>query len=215
MDDAQQQPHTQDALSEIDLFITELIDKRAEKNNEVINASTRERISRRIMAQLDIFILDCTLEKLTIEEQEFFRTMIEEKKSDEELREYAAAHITDYDDFIVDVLLDFEDAYLAGEFDSVDPRAAFITNLIEKKNLPNITPEIREEMSHDITQRLDEFIMTRTLARFSEEQLAAFKQMLSEKKTKAELQQFAMHSIADYASFLDETLMSFQEAYLS
>jgi hypothetical protein len=91
----------------------------------------------------------------------------------------------------------------------------FIDDLITEKGFINLTQEMREDISVNIKQRLDEYIIARSLAQFSEEEMEQFKNMLDEKKTKGELRQFAADHVADYPTFLTNTIAQFREAYLS
>lgn len=91
----------------------------------------------------------------------------------------------------------------------------FVDDLITEKGFPDLTQEMREDIAVHIKQRLDEYIMARSLAQFSNEEIEQFKHLLSEKKTKAELQQFAMDHVPDFPNFLITTIAQFREAYLS
>ena len=91
----------------------------------------------------------------------------------------------------------------------------FINNLIDQKQFADITPEFREEIAKDLMQRLDEYIMARSLTELSEEEMEQFNKLLDEKKSRAELQQFTMDHIADYPTFLDNALTDFENAYLA
>lgn len=203
----------QQANTEVQSFIKDLIDKRFD--GQKLSTEEEDKLQKLLFDQLGIFILESVYEKLPKEKQEEFKKLLEEKKSQEELREYAAKHIKQYDEFLLDVMLDFEDAYLAGVLDPQDPMRMFINDLIDRKKFTNLTPEQRDDIFSDIAQRLDEFIMALSLSQFSQEEIAQFKQLLAEKKSQGELQQFAIEHIADYPKFLDETLLKFQEAYLA
>jgi len=91
----------------------------------------------------------------------------------------------------------------------------FIEELIEEKGFKDLTHKMREEMTQDIKKSLDEFVIVRSLAQFSEEETQQFNQMLNEKKSGSELQQFITEHISDYETFLSETIIAFREAYLS
>jgi len=91
----------------------------------------------------------------------------------------------------------------------------FINELIDEKGFENLTHEMREQMSQDIKKRFDEFVIIRSLAQLSEEETQQFRQMLNDKKSGTELQQFITEHIADYETFLAETVVKFREAYLA
>ena len=204
---------SQEAVAEVNTFIRDLIDKRIQEG-QTLAVEERENLQKLLLDQLGIFILESIYQEMSEEQQLELKKMIGEKKSLDELRGYAASHIDNYDEFVMDVMLDFEDAYLAGDLDQ-DATSAYINSLIERKNFSNLTPEQREDIFQDIAKRLDEYIMARSLAQFTEEEITGFKQLLAEKKTKAELQQFTMDHITDYPKFLDDTLGKFEEAYLA
>lgn len=203
-------------IDNLDSFIDELIEKK-QAQGQTAEPQERDALHTTLMDQLGIFMLESTYQELSEEQQQEFKKLFDEKKALTELHEYAVSHIDNYDDFMSGVMVDFEEAYLSGELDSSeDPtKAAYINDLIDRKNFANLTPEFRKEVFEDATKKLDEYIMARSLAQFSEEEIAQFKKLLEEKKTQGELQQFAMDHITDYPTFLDDTLSQFEEAYLS
>lgn len=90
----------------------------------------------------------------------------------------------------------------------------YIDNLIDQKGYPDLTPEVREELRNDIRVRLNDFIMARVIAAFSDEDVAAFEELLKQNKTQAELQQFAADHIPNFTDFLTDVLLEFQGVYL-
>ena len=93
--------------------------------------------------------------------------------------------------------------------------APFINDLLKSKGYTDEQNEKKELMRQDLTKKLDDFIMVRTITEFSKEDLTKFQNLLDEKKPKAELQQFAIDHIPDYTTFLTSLLIEFQEVYLS
>jgi|SRR6185369_1686810 len=91
----------------------------------------------------------------------------------------------------------------------------FINTLIDQRGYQDAAPEIREEIYKDLKLRIDEFIMTRTVAQFTDEELTAYETLLDEGKSPEELRQFAVDHIPDYSDFLTGTMLSFQDSYLS
>lgn len=91
----------------------------------------------------------------------------------------------------------------------------FIDELISEKGFIHLTSEMRDTLAKHVKERLDEYIMARSLTQFSEEEIEQFKKLLAEKKTKAELRQFAREHVSDYPTFLTNTISQFREAYLS
>ncbi len=205
---------SQQEVTDINSFIDELIDKRQVEEKK-ISPQEREALQSTLIDQLGIFMLQSIYEELPEEQQKALNQLVDEGKPLSDIRHFAAVSIANYDQFIIDVMLDFEDAYLEGEFDQNDATSTFINHLIDQKQFANLTPELREEIFADIEQRLDEFIIARSIAQLTDEEVTHFKKMMEEKKTRSELQQYTMDHIADYPKFLDDTLNSFQEAYLA
>lgn len=90
----------------------------------------------------------------------------------------------------------------------------YLDGLIDQKNYPDLTPEIREELKNDLRMRLNDFIMARIVAQFSDEDLTAFEELLKAQKPQEELQQFAVDHIPDFTTFLTDVLIEFQGVYL-
>lgn len=90
----------------------------------------------------------------------------------------------------------------------------YINNLIDQKGYPDLTPEVREELKNDIRVRLNDFIMARVIAAFSDEDVDTFEELLKQNKSQAELQQFAAEHIPNFTDFLTNVLLEFQSVYL-
>lgn len=90
----------------------------------------------------------------------------------------------------------------------------YIDNLIDQKGYPDMDEAVREELKNDIRVRLNEFIMTRTISAFSDEDVEKFEELLNHRKPQSELQQFAMEHIPDFTNFLTDVLIEFQDVYL-
>jgi hypothetical protein len=95
---------------------------------------------------------------------------------------------------------------------SLDP---FINDLLEEKGYADAQSDVKESLQADLRKRVNEFIMARTITQLSEEDLTTFEKMLDEKKSSAELQQFAVDHIPDYTTFLASTLVEFQDVFLA
>jgi hypothetical protein len=91
---------------------------------------------------------------------------------------------------------------------------AYIEDLINQKNYPDLTPEVRDELKRDIALRLNDFIMARVIAAFTDEDVAAFEELLKQNKSQAELHQFAVEHIPNFTNFLTNVLIEFQSVYL-
>jgi hypothetical protein len=91
---------------------------------------------------------------------------------------------------------------------------AFVDGLIDQKGFTDLTPEVREELKSDIYQRLNDFIVARMIAAFSDEDVLKYEQLLKENKPQEELQQFAADHIPNFVDFLTNVLLEFQDVYL-
>lgn len=94
-----------------------------------------------------------------------------------------------------------------------DHLAEFIDELIDEKGYP-LVPAVREVVKKDLLDRLDDFIAAKVIAALSGDDLAAFDQMLKDKKTQEEVQKFVASHVPDYLSFLTQTLLEFRGVYL-
>ena len=95
---------------------------------------------------------------------------------------------------------------------TLDP---FVNDLLAAKGYGDVLPEVKEALVKDLRLRVDDFIMARTIAEFTDEELKQFEKMLDEKKPRAQLQQFAIDHIPDYTTFLASTLIEFQDVFLA
>ena len=91
----------------------------------------------------------------------------------------------------------------------------FVTKLINERGYSDAPETIKDELHKDLKTRLDEFIVTKTVAEFSEKELDEFEKLLEDNKSSEELKEFAMKHITDYQTFITSTLLTFQDAYLS
>lgn len=90
----------------------------------------------------------------------------------------------------------------------------FADKLIEEKDFPDITPEVRVELKNDILRRLDDFLAARIIAALSDTDVAAFEELLKQGKSDAEIQAFTTLKIPDFTNFLTNTLLEFRGVYL-
>lgn len=97
-----------------------------------------------------------------------------------------------------------------------DQLSALLDQLIDARFAgTELTPEVREEAKKDVLDRLNAFLLERTIDAFSDEDTQTFSQMMTDKKSIEELQQFAASHIPNYQEFMVNTLREFQEGYLS
>jgi Arc/MetJ-type ribon-helix-helix transcriptional regulator len=92
---------------------------------------------------------------------------------------------------------------------------SFIDILIDQRGYADASDDVREQLRSDLKQRLDEFVMTKTVSAFSKEELQEFERLFEENKPISELTEFVVEHIPDYHSFMTGTLVSFRDAYLS
>jgi hypothetical protein len=91
----------------------------------------------------------------------------------------------------------------------------YLDDLIDQKNYQDLSPEVREELRNDLQVRLNDFIMARIIAAFSDEDVAAFEELIKQGKSQGELQNFAAEHIPDFVTFLTTTMSEFQSIYLA
>ena len=92
--------------------------------------------------------------------------------------------------------------------------AEFIERLIAEKQFPDLTPEVKEEIKKDLTERLDDFIAAKFIAVLSDENVAKFEEMLKAGKPENEVQAFLTANVPNFTEFLTQTLLEFREVYL-
>jgi len=91
----------------------------------------------------------------------------------------------------------------------------FIDELLAKRHVPDVTPEIREEMKREAMERLDDFLLQRILEAFSEEDSDTFIAIIQEKKSQQELFDFAKEHITGYDDFMKSTFSDFAPAIVN
>lgn len=93
----------------------------------------------------------------------------------------------------------------------------FVDELINQKfadKINEVTPETREELRKDILMRLDEFVMSRVIAKLSDEDLATFENMIKEGKSNVEMQEFITQHVPDFVTFATDAFIEFRNVYL-
>src|SRR5258708_38368479 len=66
----------------------------------------------------------------------------------------------------------------------------FVEELIDASNYTDLLPAVREEMKKDLFSRLDDFILARMVAAYSEEDLKKFEHLLDTEASDEEIQAF-------------------------
>jgi len=95
-----------------------------------------------------------------------------------------------------------------------DALGEFIERLIEEKGFPDLTIEVKEVLKKDLLRRLNDFIAARVIGTLSDEDVITFDQMIKEKKSEEEIQQFVATHIPDFVKFLTDVLLEFRGVYL-
>lgn len=90
----------------------------------------------------------------------------------------------------------------------------YVNRLIEEKGFLDLTPEVRAEVENDLLTQLDDFIVARTIAALSDEDVLSFENLLKDQKSDQEIQQFVADKIPDYPNFLAQVLLEFRDVYL-
>ena len=90
----------------------------------------------------------------------------------------------------------------------------FIDKLIEKRDFPDFTPEVRAELRKMALSRFYNFILNRTIDKLPDEDLETFSKMVDEKKSAEEFEAFVKEHIPDYEKFMTGVLREFEKMYL-
>ena len=100
-------------MDQVQKFINELVDKRFAGETGITDEVKKE-LQQDALERMNTFIFEATLDELSDDDVKTFQTMIEEKKSPDELQQFIQTHITDYPGFMKDVLEEFQQIYLTG-----------------------------------------------------------------------------------------------------
>lgn len=91
------------------LFIDGLIKQR---NFSDITPDAQDELRREIKERLDNFLFDRIIDTFSDDDAEKFISLVKEKKSPDELQQFANEHTANYKTFVVDALNDFSASYL-------------------------------------------------------------------------------------------------------
>ena len=89
----------------------------------------------------------------------------------------------------------------------------FVDRLIKERNIPNIAPEVLEQMKKDLRERVDDRINVSIVKYVPAEKLADFEQLL-DNGTDAEVQTFLAKVIPDFNEVIAKELLDFRAIYL-
>jgi translation initiation factor 2 beta subunit (eIF-2beta)/eIF-5 len=90
-------------------FIDELIKKR---NFQDFTPEVREELKKDVMERLDSYLLDRMIDTFSQIDAEKFILLLKEKKSADNIENFAKEHISDYKTFITSTLADFSTNYI-------------------------------------------------------------------------------------------------------
>lgn len=90
----------------------------------------------------------------------------------------------------------------------------YVETLIKDKQYTTLTPAAHEELKQDILQRVHDYLLAKTIAKLSDEQVKSLNALLEQKPSDDQVQQFIADSIPDSASFIGDTLFQFRQTYL-
>ena len=97
----------------------------------------------------------------------------------------------------------------------IDPTLSnYAETLIRDKNYTTLTGEMYEVMKKDILKRLHDFMIAKTIARLSEEDVKGLRALLDKQATDEEIQNFVASKIEDAPTFLGDVLFQFRQTFL-
>lgn len=103
----------QDTQSQFDQYLQNLIDQKFIQKGHELDADIVDELKKDISRQLDEFIMSRIITQLSDADVMEFEKLLKEGKSQEELQTFATEHIEDFTTFLTNVLLEFQQVYLA------------------------------------------------------------------------------------------------------
>ena len=103
----------QDAQTQFDQYLQGLIEQKFTQKGHELDAEIITELKADIAKQLDEFIMARIIEALTDDDVLAFEQLLKEGKSEAELQTFATEHIEDFTTFLTNVLLEFQQVYLA------------------------------------------------------------------------------------------------------
>ena len=103
----------QDTQSQFDQYLQGLIDEKFVQKGHELDPDVVDELKKDIIRQLDEFIMSRIITTLSDDDVLEFEKMLQEGKSQEELQKFATEHIEDFTTFLTNVLLEFQQVYLA------------------------------------------------------------------------------------------------------
>ena len=103
----------QDTQSQFDEYLQGLIDQKFIQKGHELDPDVVDELKKDIIRQLDEFIMSRIITTLSDADVLEFEKMLQEGKSQDELQKFATEHIDDFTTFLTNVLLEFQQVYLA------------------------------------------------------------------------------------------------------
>lgn len=91
----------------------------------------------------------------------------------------------------------------------------FVERLVAEKKFENTDAEILEQITSDLTDRVEDRINAIILEHLPPEQLEAFEALLDQESTDEEIQEFCRAHIPDLENVLAAELLTFRSTYLN
>jgi hypothetical protein len=90
----------------------------------------------------------------------------------------------------------------------------FAESLLTAKNYTTLTAEMRVELKNDIVERVHDYLIAKTIAKLSDEDVKKLNALLDKDPSDEEIQKFITTTIADAPTFIGDTLFQFRQTYL-
>lgn len=90
----------------------------------------------------------------------------------------------------------------------------YASTLIKEKNYSTLTPEMYEELKKDLIDRVQDFLIAKTIAKLSDQQVKDFNALLDKNPDDAQIHAFISSAITDAPTFIGDTLFQFRQTYL-
>lgn len=96
-------------INQLDQFVDNLIDQ---QNFTDLSPEVREELRNDLFLRLDDFIAARVIAAFSDEDVAKFEELLKEGKSQEEIQQFTIDHIPDYQNFLTQAFLEFQDIYL-------------------------------------------------------------------------------------------------------
>lgn len=90
----------------------------------------------------------------------------------------------------------------------------YAETLIREKDYKTLSESMHKEMVADILKRLHDFMIAKTIAKLSNEDVKGLKALLDKNATDDEVQQYVASKIEDAPTFLGDVLFQFRRTFL-